>query len=83
MAGHETTSGAMMLALVPSVTALISALLGRPDVRLAGPDPCLQHAERVSIAQAGHAMSFMNPAAFGAAVLAFLHGKWLLSARPR
>ena len=36
---------------------------------------CLQRAERVVIPDAGHAMSFMNPAAFNAAVLAFLRGK--------
>jgi len=36
---------------------------------------CLQRAERVVIPNATHAMSFMNPDAFNAAVLAFLDGK--------
>jgi pimeloyl-ACP methyl ester carboxylesterase len=36
---------------------------------------CLQRAERVVIPNAGHAMPWMNPTAFDAAVLAFLDGK--------
>lgn len=35
----------------------------------------LQRAERVVVPNAGHAMSWMNPTAFNAAVLAFLDGK--------
>ena len=35
---------------------------------------CLQHAERVVIPNAGHAMSLMNPTVFNAAVLTFLDG---------
>ena len=38
-------------------------------------ESCFQSAERVVIPNAGHAMSLMNPAAFNAAVLAFLAGK--------
>lgn len=36
---------------------------------------CLRHAERVSIPDAAHPMSRMNPSAFNSAVLAFLEGK--------
>jgi len=41
-------------------------------------ESCLQRTERVVIPNAGHAMSWLNPGAFNAAVLAFLDG----SSRP-